>query len=627
MSSRLPVAVSVLLFTAGPALAADPAPAAKGAAAAPAEKPSSELDPRVRELVEREVAKAKAELQDLTRAEAQSEQARNSFMGPLPEEKPRLQFFQVKGYYRLRGDLFDHLDLNRNADPSGYYLFPRPLVDTLNHGTITTGNMRLRLEPTLNVSEDIRIHTQIDVLDNLVLGSTPEGLFQNVNQVAPIPFLSAGQVPPESGVNSDRASIRVKQAYAEVRTLLGLLTFGRQPSEWGLGILSNAGNGTNDDFGDTVDRIKFALTLPDTPVGRLTLVPMIDWMASGAVAIDPRATGGIGQPFDRDQADDAKAVGIQISHVDTPERRSQRLEAGLSNFNYGVWYSYRSQSYDLPGYDSGSVNSGTVPSSSTNGYGSAIKRGAYAHVFDLWSRYETKRFSVEAELAAIYGQIGNASLVASDTLGPVLLRQFGGVVRSEYKAVPGKLTLTGELGFASGDRDPGFGNQPGRGCSTTNTSIQQSGYCAWPKYGDVEGPQFQPGDKVLDIRNFSFNRAYRVDLILWRELLGSVTDAWYVKPSLRWDIFDGLSATVSGIYSQAIYGESTPSSTGPGTGNKPLGIELDGGLRYGTDDGFSAFIDYGLLFPLGGFDDNRTFPQPASSSKANALRAGLVVKF
>jgi uncharacterized protein (TIGR04551 family) len=624
MSSRLLVAVSVLLLTSGSALAAEAAPAGKSAATAPAEKSSSELDPRVRELVEREVAKAKAELQDMTRAEAQSEQARNAFMGPLPEEKPRLQFFQVKGYYRLRGDLLDHLDLNRNADPSGYYLFPRPLVGTLEHGTLTTGNMRLRLEPTLNVSEDIRIHTQVDVLDNLVLGSTPEGLFQNVNQKAPIPFLTPGQVSPESGVSSDRASIRVKRAYAEVRTLLGLLTFGRQPSEWGLGILSNAGNGTDDDFGDTVDRIKFALTLPDTPVGRLTLTPMIDWMASGAVALDPRASGGIGQPFDRDQADDAKAIGIQISHVDTPERRTQRLDAGLSNFNYGVWYSYRSQSYDLPGYDAGSVTSGTVPASSASSYGSAIKRGAYAHVFDLWGRYETKRFNVEAELAAVYGQIGDASLVASDTLGPVLLRQFGGVVRSEFKAVPGKLTLTGEVGFASGDSDPGFGNQPGRGCSTSTANKYG---CAFPRYGDVEGPQFRPGDKVLDIRNFSFNRAYRVDLILWREMLGSVTDAWYVKPSLRWEIFDGLSATLSGIYSQAMFAESTPSSTGPGTGNKALGIELDGGLRYGTDDGFSAFLDYGLLFPLGGFDDNRAFPAPASSSKANAIRTGLVVKF
>ena len=37
-------------------------------------------------------------------------------------------------------------------------------------------NLRLRLQPTLNVTDQVRVHAQIDVLDNTILGSTPDSL-------------------------------------------------------------------------------------------------------------------------------------------------------------------------------------------------------------------------------------------------------------------------------------------------------------------------------------------------------------------------------------------------------------------------------------------------------------------
>ena len=35
-------------------------------------------------------------------------------------------------------------------------------------------NMRLRLEPAIHLSDDVRVRMQIDVFDNMVLGSTPD---------------------------------------------------------------------------------------------------------------------------------------------------------------------------------------------------------------------------------------------------------------------------------------------------------------------------------------------------------------------------------------------------------------------------------------------------------------------
>lgn len=621
-----------------PALA--PAPAVQGAQPAA----GAPLDPATRDLVRREVERAKEEMREEMRAEVQGAQSAREFMETSAAgERPKLDFLQLNGYLRMRGDLMDNFDLRRAADPDGYYLFPRPLRDPDHRGTLTSGNMRFRIEPTLNVSEQVRVMSQIDVLDNLVLGSTPVGSFARSDSVL-YPFLSSSQVPPTAGLNSDRNSLVAKRAWAEVQTPVGLLSFGRMPSSWGLGILSHAGSGIDDDLGDSVDRLQFALTPIRTPIGPLVLVPMYEIVATGVTSQDFRVASGLGQPFDLDQGDDAKAIGLKIVRTDTDEETKRKLERGDSAVAFGAWYMYKTQAYEFPQWlAAGAAPSGgaTVPvagstsppsTGSTNptnndAVGTPVKRDAYAHTLDLWTKYQTKRFRFEVELAGIYGQIGNGSLDANGAaIGPVLLRQFGGAAQAAWTLAGGKLTLGGELGMASGDTSPGFGNRPGRGCYTTSTSGTLQTTCLTPQAGDIDGVQYSPTDKVQDIRNFRFNPAYRVDLILWRDILQGVTDAFYLKPTARYEFLDGLAATLAVVYSQAIYASSTPS-----TDHTPLGIEVDAGLSYKSDDGFMAWLDYGLLQPLDGlgYGPGGT---PAGApqtdlSRAHAIRAGVAVKF
>jgi uncharacterized protein (TIGR04551 family) len=138
--------------------------------------------------------------------------------------------------------------------------------------------------------------------------------------------------------------------------------------------------------------------------------------------------------------------------------------------------------------------------------------------------------------------------------------------------------------------------------------------------GVLEGPQYGlNGDH--DIRNFRFNPGYRIDLILWREILGQLTDAWYLKPWLRWDILSGLSYEGSLVYSQAMLARSTPSAIEGNGGHAPLGIELDNKFTYAADDGVTAWLHYGLLFPLDGFAGG------GSLTRAHAIRAGLALRF
>ena len=186
--------------------------------------------------------------------------------------------------------------------------------------------------------------------------------------------------------------------------------------------------------------------------------------------------------------------------------------------------------------------------------GASVRRDAYAHTLDLWSRYQTKRFRFEVELAGIVAEI-NAAADPSAVAGPALLRQFGGAAQADWSLAGGKFHLGGEAGFASGDRDPGFGNRPGRGCTTSASGVTT---CPVPQAGNFDWEQFAPGDRVQDIRNFRFNPAYRVDLILWRDILQGVTDAFYLKPTARYEFIEGLAATASIIYSQAMYASSTP---------------------------------------------------------------------
>jgi uncharacterized protein (TIGR04551 family) len=350
---------------------------------------------------------------------------------------------------------------------------------------------------------------------------------------------------------------------------------------------------------------------------------MYEIVATGVTSQDFRISSGLGQPFDRDQGDDAKAIGIKIVRTDTEEETKRKLERGGASVSFGTWYMYKTQDYEYPQWLA-STSATTPPSTgSTNPanndpVGTPVKRDAYAHTLDLWTKYQTKRFRFELELAGIYGQIGDAS---PQSAGPVLLRQFGGATQAAWSL--GKFTLGGELGMASGDTNPGIGNRPARTCTTTSSGAVT---CVAPSPGAIDGMQFTAKDKVQDIRNFRFNPAYRVDLILFRDILQGVTDAWYLKPTARYEFLDGLAATLSIVYSQAIYASSTPSTT-----HTPLGIEVDGGLNYKSDDGFLAWIDVGMLQPLDGLGygpgGTPSGAPQTDLSRAWAIRTGLAVKF
>ncbi len=621
--TRLAAIALALSLPAAPALAQSPAAPARSAPAA--EKPlaavpgasapaQSEMERQVQEAVQREVAKVKEQLRDEVRAEIQGAQSAREFLGEQ-EEKKKLQLLELNGYFRFRWDLFVDMNMARLPDPGGYSLWlGRSGLDP--SGTQTSGNMRLRVDPTFNVSEQVRIRATLDLLDNVVLGQTPVG--PNWNQ---IDFSAWSQIPPAYGLNADRNAIVVKRAWGEVQTAVGLLSFGRMPSQWGMGIHANSGDGIDQNFGDSVDRIQFAVPIGQLGGGPLltglSLVFHYDWSSSGITSESILVNQGLGQAVNVSLDDDVGSLGLRLVREETPDQVKRKLDKGMSSFSYGLLFDYKTQRLAFPQYSLQSIPARDPAATPPPDPYQAVKRDAWSITLDLFARWVSKRFDLEAEAIGIYGSIDNISLDPSAPLGPVSLQQAAGALRGRYRmGETGRYVLGVEFGVASGDKEPGFGNFPGRSCDYSRLPIA----CAAPPPGSIDGQQYNAIDPDHAINNYRFNPAYQVDLILWRRLLGTVTDAWYVKPTFRWEVLEGFALSAQIVYSQALYASSTPSST-----DKPLGVELDLGLKWQSDDGFVFFLDYGLLFPLSGLGYGDA--GGGSLGRAQNVHAGLAIVF
>jgi len=602
---------------------------------APTNEPKLRTDADIQREIDARVEAAKKELREEMRAQAATVAATSAGSSWETETAVhrKLDLVELHGYFRVRPELFHKFDLNEPPDASGYWLFPRPdgqfTASGLTGGHSIAGtNMRFRLDPTLNISEEVRIRAQLDALDNLVWGSTPEYAYVRQDRVD-IGIQGSSQIPPVAGVNSTQSNLAVKRVWGEIATPLGLLKFGRMGDQYGLGIVHNDGNCLDCDHGVTVDRFQFVAE----PLPGFFIVPTLDFDLEGLVS---GRTNGQGQPYDVTNADDAHTFGIILARKDTDQKARTRLDAGGTIFNYGLFFQYRSQNYEYKQNGDTTSFSEQDPYSVPNASLSRISRSAYLFIPDIWLRLERKSFRLELEVAAYLGKakgclpFNDGSSTRCDYSQELTIAQYGGALQTEWRLIDGALKIGLEVGAASGDSAPGFGNKPNRASRQTRPGNTSSG----AQFGDYEGAQYgqrpctptapsnQPPCQDRDIRNFRFNQDYRIDMILWREIIGGITDALYIKPGVSYSFNDSLSVFGALIYSKALKATSTPSGT-----STQLGFEVNAGVRYQTDDGFYAQLAYGILFPFDGLQFNYGLTAPVSPSIAQAIRAQLGIRF
>ena len=535
---------------------------------------------------------------------------------PDKNERKAFELIELNGYFRFRGDWFKKFDGQFDDDPAlGGAPFPNALACTPTdgvekpcEGTLKAANIRLRLEPVININEKTRVMFQVDLLDNVVLGSTPDNFYADGsaspgNSIAGA--FSGGQIAPEAGRNAFSDSVRVNQAWGEVETSFGLIKFGRMPDHWGLGVLANAGgmdpfHNTYDldaDFGDVEDRVSFSTTIPGTDF--LASVAM-DWSQTAPISSQTNvgvARGRRGQPWDLDDNDDVNQWVFTIARRDTQSVFDEKVASGELALNYGVYFLYRTQNFDQTG-----VTLGAEPPPDQ-----FVPRSLTLFQPDGWMRLAWKNLEVEAEAIIGLGDIEQTNdLGANEGLD---IRQLAFVLRGTYKLVDGDLRLGFETGLASGDQ---FDNNP-QGSIHVSNAVLPSG-----------------SDNTLN--QFFFDFDYKVDLILFRELFGTVSNAIYAKPSLTYDITPQIRASGATILSWAHKAVATP-------GNKAgLGVEFDADLGYHDESrGFFAGFAYGVLFPLGGldhpFDDINAggpgfgYGNPGEMATAQTIQLRMMLKF
>ncbi len=482
-------------------------------------------------------------------------------------------WLELSGAVRVRGAHMANLDLDRGTCPTG-----GKTILGLSEGaadTFSSADMRLLVDPVFRLGPEVTVRTGLVLFDNLTLGSTPSAY--PATPEVPMPAGSTSQAQPRSGVNSLADSIGVNTLSLEWLSPVGLLLAGRTAGDWGLGLVANSGRCTDCDFLQSADRVAWITSLFDALV---------------AISYDFDANGGhagswgnpAGGTYDLTDRDDLRTVNLAIAHYKLPGVTRRQVVGGETAFHWGVSLSYRWQGDDLPGYYLGAPEdwSGDAQESEY------VARGLSAWLVDGWFRVVLESVLVEGEGAWLHTTLDNASMMPGVATASVTGQQYGGVLRARWRLPVLQLTLTAEAGLASGDEAYGFGIRTG-GAS---------------RAGDMDGSQVSFGGNSpdLEVNNFRFNSNFLVDEILWRRIVGTVTDGVYGKGSVGIRPVSWLEGSLSGIYSRTLYAQSAPGIA------RDLGFEGDLRLSADVADGLRFHVIGAWLHPLDGFRNLNVVP-------------------
>ncbi|MEM7495024.1 MAG: hypothetical protein AAF471_02575 [Myxococcota bacterium] len=495
---------------------------------------------------------------------------------------PKLNFVEMGGYFRTRPQVFFRPDLGtfipKDGDQFGYGTsqFPPPLSSYRNDpgaandpeakrpsDVVFSTDMRLRLDPTFHVSERVRVGLTLDVLDNLVFGSTPRvpaGAY--TPHTAPVAFLNHGQSPPIPSINTDYGSaLAVKRAWGAVSTPVGELRFGRVPYHFGMGLLYNAGEGINDDFSDTIDGFLFATDLP----GGLRLIPAYSVEFAGPttsthmrdqrVAVDSPMQEG--PRYDLDPSDNAHAALLTLRGTVGDAEAFSPLSRDVGLFHYGLLFSYRNQALDVREAQPSNTPFDQVSDSQVN-------RDGHAGLGSVWLRGQWGSLDIRTEAVGGVGVIGDTDDLVqqgAESVGSLRLLMGGVALESDYGFLRNRLRIGLDGGWTSG------------------------------------------GLRGLDFRNlgssrvtaFTFHPSYHVDLLLFKRVLGGMTGAGYLRPHIG-GFWEHFLIRLDGVPSFANVAGTTPG------GSNFLGLEFDVTTAYFTKDHFHLQLQYGMLIPFAGLN-------------------------
>ncbi len=605
MSRSLIFSLALLTSSATSAHAASPEPAPEPAPApdpAP-EQPEDPPEPPVKP----DVPEPQKPLPDAPKPEVQVAPQHRGVDVPV---QPVLRF-EHHGQFRFRPEILFGGDLG-----PGDSAVPEPIGVTTgvepDDGTLAWASVRLRYEPTMFIGSNLEIHVGLDALDNYILGSNPEGAGRADLLTD---TLNGSQEPPSAGSNGWRDALVVRQAWARWMAFDMLdLRVGRMVDHYGLGLYRNDGACEDCDFGTVVDRVALGFTISGFRIGASWEMTAEGVTSDMAFAAD---RGADGQPKDIAQIDDVSTYTLMVGRFATTlaeQRERERLL--VDKREWVIDWSLFSAFIDQVRSSSEQIDEASVECAAQGELANGqpiqpydcirlFQRDAFFWRPGAWFRAEMRpamdeQLRIEVELAGMFGEIAHPQRFVED--GTDEGKTFQGLgLAFELDWQAGALGLGLDAGFATGD-DGEF-----------------NGVLDGQDVVDPDDDAYATNDALRGNRNitaFYFNRDYHLDQVLFRQVIGAVTNAVYFKPWVSYTLLHTdtmkLSARFDALYALAM----RPSGT-PGDGDS-WGVELDARLALELTSGFNASLTGGLLIPLDALQNRDT---GESADLSGALRA------
>ncbi len=578
----------------------------------------------------------------------------------LEQARRRTKVVELDGYFRVRTDYLYKMNMGQGYNTGGPVPalppFPvpaeclpsggignsvggssGPLTGACDNG-LGDGNMRLRIEPTINISDQVRVRSQFDIFDNLILGSTPDSLVNPYipgSTLNPAPGQTTAAAPTDilsNTQNSYVGSILAKRAWGEIDTELGSLRFGRMPWHFGRGMYFNRGDCADCEGGTTVDRMMVLTTIYGHQ-----LALAWDFGAQGYdigyTDLGQQNAGGF--PLDLTQKDDVTQLMASLTKIDDDKTWRERIEAGDVMVNYGAQLVYRSQDYatfNITPYSGSAYSTNPQAPLSSTDLGASITTNVNALLFipSLWFKLGWKALTLEFEGDMLAGKMGNAGPLRLGTTtndqGLTIL-QAGFVLASQLKLYGDSLFIGFETGGATGDQAE-LAYDPTKQITGGGNGL----YYPYLNYRWKFVPQ-PAGDRNLN--DFHFSPEYHVDEILFRRILGTVSNAIYFKPSIAyWLDLDSRREQDVGVSGSIIYSIAPVPVSTPGN-SMNYGVELDLGLHYRNQrENIYAGATWGIFWPMAALSrptgDNVQDPlwgTPEDTSAAQVIRTFVGIKF
>ena len=173
------------------------------------------------------------------------------------------------------------------------------IIDNATYKSMSGDNDRihvvdttLRLTPQLGLSDAVTVRAQVDVASNMIWGGATSHFFGGtlgeddsvvLSDLRPSDRFNGAILTGPKAIDHEYGFFTVRMLHADIvlPNNLGFVRIGRQPFDWGLGILANGGHDPHSDLGFVVDRALWLKSFP-AGAGTFTLVLVSDIFSNGS---------------------------------------------------------------------------------------------------------------------------------------------------------------------------------------------------------------------------------------------------------------------------------------------------------------------------------------------------------